>query len=385
MSAPHGIEGVYVHIPFCDGKCAYCAFYSLCGRTAAIEPYLAALDAELVSRGLEWPGITPRTLYIGGGTPTLLAPAQLRRLCAMLARRLDLSRLQEWTVEANPGTLEREKLAALREGGVTRISLGVQSFDDGVLARLGRRHTAAQAREACKLVRAAGFSRWSLDLIACVPGFSARGWGQTLREAVSWGCPHLSVYALTSEEGSRLGEAVMAGRAALLDDDAQLRCLGLAERILREAGLRRYEISNYAVPGAECLHHVSCWEGEGYLGLGCAASSHVAHRRWTNAPDLDGYLAAAEAGRLPPHVTDALDATTEAIERLVFGLRMMRGVLPEEIVAQQGLVGSPVARHWAGVLPRLAREGLLCRTGGRWRLTRRGREVADYVAVELLP
>lgn len=386
MRAPHGIEGLYVHLPFCDGKCGYCAFYSLSGRDAAMDAYLAALEAELERYGREWPGLAPSTLYIGGGTPTRLSAAQLERLCGGLAGRLDLSRLQEWTVEANPGTLDAARLSVLKAAGVNRISLGVQSLDDATLARLGRRHGAAQAREACASIRAAGFQNWSLDLIACVPGVSARAWAATVREAAALGAPHLSVYALTREEGSRLAGEVAAGRVALVDDEAQLRALRTAERILARAGLARYEISNYARPGHECAHNVACWNGEEYLGLGAAASSFVRPRRWTNAPDLDAYLEATREGRPPPREEESLAAETQAVERMVFGLRMRDGVAPARILADHGLAGdSALARHWRRVLPRLRAEGVARRRGAHWRLTRRGREVADYAAVELMP
>jgi oxygen-independent coproporphyrinogen-3 oxidase len=385
MRASNEVEGVYVHLPFCDGKCAYCAFYSVAGRADAIDAYLAALDAELALRTRELPGLAPLTLYIGGGTPTLLSGAQLRRLCTLLSSRLDLRRVEEWTVEANPGTLDDQRLAALKTAGVNRVSLGVQSLDDAVLARLGRRHTAAQAREACQRLRHAGFRNWSLDLIACVPGVTPRQWGATLRAALALGSPHLSVYALTSEEGSRLNAQVREGSARLLDDEAQLRQLHAAERVLRAGGLARYEISNYARPGFACRHNVSCWQGRNYLGVGCAASSYVNHTRWTNAADLDAYLAALGAGCLPPRETEALTSGTEALERMIFGLRQAEGVAPVSILAAAGRDDAPLGAHWAATLDRLRAEGLVRYAGERWRLTARGWDLADYVAVELMP
>jgi oxygen-independent coproporphyrinogen-3 oxidase len=385
MRASSEIEGLYVHLPFCDGKCGYCAFYSVAGRAEAIDAYLVALEAELALRCREFPGLAPRTLYIGGGTPTLLSGEQLTRLCALLARRLDLRRVEEWTSEANPGTVDDAQLAVLKAAGVNRISLGVQSLDDAVLARLGRRHTAAQAREACQRIRRAGFRNWSVDLIACVPGVTPRQWGETLRAALALGPPHLSVYALTREEGSRLDGQVRAGAVHLLDDEAQLRQLHTAERVLCAGGMVRYEISNYARTGCACRHNVSCWEGKGYLGVGCAASSYANHTRWTNAADLDAYLAALGAGLLPPREIEALSPETEALERMVFGLRQATGVRPALILAETGLAGAPLEAHWADTLGRLRAEGLIRRSGACWQLTSRGRDLADHVAVELMP
>ena len=381
MHASTAIEGVYLHVPFCDGKCGYCAFYSLSGRTGDIDAYLDALDLELDAHCRRRPGLAPRTIYIGGGTPTLLTARQMARLCAIPRRRLDLRRLREWTVEANPGTLDDERLAVLKAAGVNRISLGVQSLDDAVLARLGRRHTAAQAREACARIHAAGFRNWSLDLIGCVPGVSPRQWTATVRAALALGPTHMSVYSLTSEEGSRLAGQMASGDVALLDDEAQLARLHAAERILRAAGLRRYEISNYARPGFECRHNVSCWRGEAYLGLGCAAASFVDCARWTNAADLDAYLGAAGRGEAPPREVERLAPETQAVERVIFGLRMAEGVaLPP------GDSNCPtLATHWTATFARLRRAGLARVAGGRWTLTARGRDLADYAAVELMP
>lgn len=387
MRASSAIEGIYLHVPFCDGKCGYCAFYSLSGRTGDIDDYLDALDQELGAYGRGKPVLAPRTIYIGGGTPTLLTSRQLARLCAIPTRHLDLRRLKEWTVEANPGTLDDDRLAVLRAAGVNRISLGVQSLDDAVLARLGRRHTAAQAREACARIRAAGFRNWSLDLIGCVPGVTARQWAGTVRAALALGAPHVSVYALTSEEGSRLAGQVAAGDVALLDEDAQLACLHSAERVLRAAGYRRYEISNYARPGFECRHNVSCWRGESYLGVGCAAASFADHERWTNAADLDAYLRAVRRGKAPPREVERLSPETQAVERMIFGLRMAEGVEPGRILALPDgeVVESALGAHWVATFARLRREGLVRAAGDRWMLTTRGRDLADYVAVELMP
>lgn len=379
------VDGLYVHIPFCDGKCDYCAFYSVSGRDAATDAYLAALEAELVLRLRGQPRPVPRTIYIGGGTPTLLQASQLARLARMLARHLDLRRLEEWTVEANPGTLDAARLKVLKEAGVTRISLGVQAFDDATLRRLGRRHTVAQVHDAVLAIRAAGFVNWSLDLIACVPGVTARQWADTVRTAVALEPRHVSVYALTSEEGSRLAGQVSLGKVALLDDEAQLARLLAAERVLRAAGFGRYEISNYARPGFECRHNLDCWRGASYLGLGCAASSFVDHMRRTNAPDIDAYLAAYRAGVPPPGEEERLSPETEAVERLIFGLRMAEGVALPAVPAAAGGGGAGLAARWAAALERLRRDGLVRRRGVNWFLTARGRDLADYVAVELMP
>jgi len=366
-SAPANGFGLYVHVPFCDGKCPYCAFYSVPYDPALADRWLAALARE-------WQAAAPApkadTLYIGGGTPSRLAPRQLAGLCRLARSRAGA--VSEWTVEVNPGTLDAEKAAILAHAGVTRVSLGAQSFDPAVLRRLGRRHTAGDTLQAVQLLRRAGLNNLSLDLIACVPGCSRAAWRDTLRQALALEPSHVSVYALTSEEGTRLHRAVGQGRAALLSDREQLVRLNLAERVLGEAGLVRYEISNYARPGFECRHNLACWRGAEYLGFGPAAASRRGLVRRTNRPDLAAYLATLESGLEPPRDTDRLTPALLARERVIFGLRMAEGISDE------------TAAGYEPRLETLQAAGLAVRRAGRWALTPRGRNVADAVAVDLI-
>jgi oxygen-independent coproporphyrinogen-3 oxidase len=242
----------------------------------------------------------------------------------------------------------------------------------------------ADTRAAVTAIHAAGIENWGLDLIACVPGVSRVQWTRTLEEALELDPRHASVYALTNEEGSALARRVAAGSVHLMEDDEQLAMLECAEQTLGAAGLARYEISNYARPGYECLHNLSCWRGGNYLGLGCAAASRVGARRWTNAPDLKRYSESLCAGRLPPREEEDLSPSTDGLERLVFGLRMAEGVSLEDVLRVTGLVGSPAASSWARTLEKFRGEGLLLHTNDRWTLTARGRELADHVAVELV-
>jgi oxygen-independent coproporphyrinogen-3 oxidase len=380
MSASASIDGLYVHVPFCDGKCAYCAFYSVPFHAGRVDAWLAALQTEYRQALDEWGPLTPSTIYFGGGTPTLLDRPHLERL-------LQIGhgfRAAEWSIEANPGSLDLGKLELLKTTGVTRISLGVQALDDRVLRFLGRRHTVADVRAAVAAIKTAGFDNWGLDLIACVPDVDRPQWGRTIREALAFEPRHVSVYALTSEEGSSLAGRLASGASRLLDDDEQLAMLADAEEMLAGADFRRYEISNYARPGYDCRHHLACWRGHNYIGLGCAAASRVGHRRWTNRPDLKGYIAAMSQDQRPPREEEILSPLTDATERLVFGLRMAEGVSLEDILGVTGLMASPAASAWQSTLQRLEETGLLVHRDDRWQLTSRGRELADYVAVELM-
>ena len=376
--------GLYVHVPFCDGKCGYCAFYSVLHRAPTAERYLAALRAELQQGRRACPAFAPQTVYIGGGTPTMLAAPQLRHALASVRSCFDLTGVTEWSVEANPGSLTPEKLAVLRQAGVNRISLGVQSFDVAALRLLGRRHAPGDALAAAALIRRAGFANWGLDLIACVPGVDRKAWRRTLGAAVALDPAHVSVYALTAEEGTQLTRRMGAGDLALLPEEEQLWCLHAAEERLTAVGYGRYEISNYARPGHECRHNQSCWAGGDYLGFGPAAASRLGVRRWTNRPDLAAYVKALGAGRRSPRETETVTPETQAEEMLVFGLRCREGVEPDGILARVGLADSTLADAWRQGLCRLRREGLVLCRGARWRLTRRGRDLADHVAVELL-
>lgn len=389
MRAPVNIEGLYVHVPFCDGKCAYCAFYSVPYSADRADRWLRAVAAEARQLSQQYGRMAPETLYFGGGTPTILSPAQARQLVEVIREELlvpgwSARTAAEWTVEANPVGLTADVLMQWRGMGVTRVSLGVQSLRDDVLMLLGRRHTAADVEDSVGAIRAAGFSNWSVDLIACVPGVSRESWRQMLCRVVEWEPKHVSVYALTAEEGSALLEAVHRGDLALPGDEEQLGMLSSAGDVLAASGYLRYEISNYALPGHACLHNLSCWRGRNYLGLGCAASSRVGRRRWTNPARLDPYVKAWLAGMPPDREEDLLDSTLDASERLVFGLRMAEGVDLEGVIRDSGC-DAALRHRWLDTLARLAREGLTEHREGYWRLTRRGRDLADHVAVELMP
>ncbi len=373
MHSARNITGLYVHVPFCDGKCAYCAFYSVRYEPALADRYLDSLERELA---VLLP-LAPETIYIGGGTPSVLSARQIDRLCRLLRENVATRRLVEWSVEVNPGSVDTTKAAALAAAGVNRVSLGAQSFDDRILKILGRRHVAADTVKAITILRAAGITNIGLDLIACVPGCARALWRKTLRQAVTLAPKHVSVYALTNEEGTRLSRAIGQGSVALLSEDAQLAMLDLAETELThagfgQAGFVRYEISNYAQSGFECRHNVACWRGEQYVGLGPASASHVGLKRWTNRPSVNAYLAAIEAGRNPPRDVEVLTPALKRQERVIFGLRMAEGV------------ASDVASGYQDVLNSLRADGLVNLRVGRWKLTTRGRNLADYVAVELM-
>ena len=361
-------DGLYVHIPFCDGKCAYCSFFSELYQSNICDSFLKALEQET---RLE--PCAPETIYFGGGTPSILSPDQLERLCNLVCKNFDLSVLKEWTVEANPGSLTPEKLTVLKNAGVNRISIGCQSFNDDVLGFLGRRHTVRDSVEAIQMAFKYGFDNVSADLIACVPDFDDDVWKHTLETVVDLNIKHVSVYALTIEEGCALLERIKKKDFVLLDENDELAALSTAQETLEEAGLRRYEISNYAMPGRECLHNLACWQGHGYIGLGPGASSHIGMIRRTNTPDLAGYISAIAKGDKPPCFEETLEPDVKELEKIIFGLRMIRGI------------SDNIPEKFSRILRRLEKQGLTMHENKQWRLTPAGLNLADYVAVELMP
>jgi putative oxygen-independent coproporphyrinogen III oxidase len=358
--------GVYVHVPFCASRCGYCDFNTYVGMRA--DGFADAVLAEwrLARRALGDAPPAAATVFFGGGTPTLLPPADLARLLDAVPRTSDA----EVTIEANPESVDRARLKALRRAGFTRISLGMQSAAPHVLATLERRHTPGGAVAAARLAREAGFERVSLDLIYGTPGESDGDWAASLAAAIDAGVEHVSAYALTVEPGTRMHARVAGGALPAPDDDAQARRYRHADATLSAAGLRWYEISNWGVP---CAHNLGYWRSHHWWGLGPGAHSHVGRVRWWNVLHPARYARATAAGDSPAAGRERLTAEQLRTERTLLGVRLAAGLrlAPDEIAAAA----------------RLAAEGLLDRRAlrrGVARLTLDGRLMADRVARDLL-
>jgi len=373
---------LYIHVPFCEGKCHYCGFFSVAAPPDLIERYSGLPAAEFACRRAAFPEIghvAPRTVYMGGGTPAMLGCDGIKRLADALFEHLAFDTVEEWTVELNPASATAAFLDTLAALGVTRISIGAQSFDDGTLLRIGRRHTAEATRAAVKRAQDTGFPNTGVDLIAGLPGVTPALWEATLNQTLALGLAHVSVYALTPEPGTPLAAGTLPG------DDAQLAALAQAEASLGQGGFSRYEISNYALPGRECRHNLGVWRGNDYLGLGPAAASRIGRRRWTNDADIHAYVEALSVGAPPPCARETLDERDDATERALFALRLAEGIDPAADAQRfPSLGGDGLADRWERTLAELARHGITERGGRRWRLTPRGREVCDAVLRELL-
>lgn len=328
-------------------------------------------------------GEVPRTWYLGGGTPTLLGAEGLTRMAELFAPFFPVVGLEEWTIEANPADCSSAVIDAALKVGVNRISVGVQSFDDRLLADMGRRHTASVSRDLLRRLQSAGLDNFGIDLITGFPGETDESWLYTLEQALECAPKHISVYALSVEPHTVLSYRIGKGLVATPDDDQVMNRLKIATIMLNEAGYRRYEISNYALPGYECRHNLAVWHGEDYLGLGPAAASRFGDRRWTNAPDLKKYGGALASGEIPPAQSDIrLTPEEDAVERTLFRFRLGEGLDLTAAAAAFPVLADRL-RAWDKVLRKLSAHGITEPIPNGWRLTPRGFEVCDAVLAEL--
>lgn len=367
---------LYVHTPFCAAKCSYCDFASYPNRQEVWTTYLDAVIGELESWRTALRERELATVFIGGGTPSLLPAGEIARLLDGIRGCVRIREAAEITMEANPGTLTPEKLRSCSGAGVNRLSLGAQAMDDRLLRRLGRIHTARDVAIAVDMARQAGFDNLSLDLMYALPDQTTEDWLRTLEAAAALSPEHLSAYSLILEEGTPLAEAVEWGALTAPDDDVAIDMQRMAVEWLTAAGYGRYEISNFARPGRECRHNIVYWQRGEYLGVGCAAHSLMAGVRFENPRGLDDYLGGAR--RLNPVRLSREDAMEET---LMLSTRLCGGM---DLAAYQRAFGVDFTQGREDVLERLASMGLLTWRDGFLRLTRRGMEVQNAVVVELL-
>lgn len=334
--------GLYLHIPFCKRKCLYCDFCSFAGRESDMHAYVSALISEMRARPLS--GRTVSTVYLGGGTPSLLPNAELARLLEGIHQHYTVDPVAEFTCEVNPCTADLEKFSLLRSLGVNRISMGVQSLSDRALRALGRLHTADDARAAVALLRRAGFENLSLDLMTGLPGETPEELADTVRGILALAPEHISAYALTVEEATPLATSPL--RNTIPDEDAAADAMEATADALEAAGYHRYEISNYARKGYESRHNLAYWQGREYLGLGVAAYSYLDGVRFGKPRDLSGYL----SGKALPEVDCEVlsDADREA-ECVMLSLRLAAGI---DRAAYRAAYGRDPATLFAAILSR---------------------------------
>ncbi|MDG3006576.1 radical SAM family heme chaperone HemW [Paludisphaera mucosa] len=372
-------RAAYVHVPFCAHKCGYCDFASLAGADHLADRYLDALERETAAKLGEPHEVD--TIFIGGGTPTRLDVAGLERLVATVRRWLPLAPGGEWTVEANPGTLDADKADVLARAGVDRISLGAQSFQPKLLTALERNHRPEEVGRAVEIVRDR-FPRWSLDLIFGVPGSTLDDWRADLEATLALDPSHLSCYGLVYEKGTALWKQLQRGEVAPVVEDVEREMYELVIDRLESAGLHMYEISNYARPGHESRHNLVYWANDAYWGLGLGAAEYVDGVRTVNTRDLQAYLKRIEAGEAATGPKEQLDPEARARETAMLMLRRTQvGVDRDDFRLRTGYDFDAM---FGPVLARFVAEGLLEDDGRRVRFTHEGRFLADRVLCEVV-
>jgi oxygen-independent coproporphyrinogen-3 oxidase len=377
------VEALYVHVPFCFHKCHYCDFYSITHQSP--ERMNAFVD-RILHEAEMWhttPVSTrPRTVFFGGGTPTLLPIEAMSRLLTGLKERIDFTGVKEWTIEANPATVSAEYCAMLRSAGVDRLSFGGQSFNREELKLLERHHDPDDVPRSIELARSAGFTRLNVDLIYAIPGQDLASWAKSLDEAIALKTPHLSCYGLTFEPNTPIAVRRRLGLLQQAAESLELQMLRHARSRLTEVGMSAYEISNYSTPGEECRHNLVYWMGGNYIGLGPSAASHVQGWRWRNRPHLGEWERALDAGGLPAIEVEHLSASRRAGELAMLMLRLSRGLNFAAFADRTG--GLDAQTIWHDTIERYVRTGLLRVDQAALTLTDAGLAVADAIAAEFL-
>ena len=389
MPADNNPCSLYVHIPYCVSKCPYCDFNSHVVPEIPETSYTEALVQELnhYAQVDNWHGRTVRTIFFGGGTPSTFLPSSIERILDCAHGLFSIDSDCEITLEANPGTVDRENFAGYRAAGVNRISVGVQSFQSHLLKFLGRVHSAGEAVKALQVIGDAGFKNFSLDLIYANPGQTLQDLEKDLDTAISFQSPHLSAYNLTIEEGTPFHHEYYSGRIRLLSEDVEIAMAELIERRLNDAGLKRYEISNYARPGFHSRHNVNYWQGGDYLGIGAGAHSHnkadtqgALAQRWSNEKNPGRYMSQVRETSQAVVNREAIDYETAASEFMFLGLRTTEGISIDTFCSR--FRKTPVELY-----PQIDSwiEGDLMEETNRFlRLTRKGLMVANSIFVEFM-
>lgn len=378
------VGGLYVHVPFCFHKCHYCDFYSITRQTPErMERFvdLVLAEAEGWRGGARGPVVRPRTVFFGGGTPSLLPMEAMRRLLRGLRERFDFAELDEWTVECNPATASVDYLRMLRDEGVNRMSFGAQSFDRGELKILERHHEPEDVLSSISMAREAGFKRVNVDLIYAIPEQDLASWSRSLECAIALKTEHISCYGLTYESNTPMAVRKRLGQFRATDDETELAMLHYTRRRLGEAEYAAYEISNYSKAGEECRHNLLYWNGGSYVGLGPAAAAHVEGWRWKNRPHLGEWEQAVDRGETPTADVEHLTQGQRAGELAMLQLRLKNGISYSDFATRLGVNAQ---KSFAEPIARLTQQGLLVSNDSGFRLSEAGINVADSIAEEFL-
>lgn len=375
---------LYIHIPFCVKKCAYCDFLSGSANQDKVESYVEALIREIYAHQEIGKESLVTTIFFGGGTPSILEESQFERISGALQDVFAIKDGAEITIEANPGTVTKEKLATYRRCGVNRISFGLQSTENEELKLLGRIHTYEEFLESFQLAKDAGFENINVDLISAIPKQTVQSWEKTLTRILELEPEHISAYSLIVEEGTPFAKEYgrgCLGEKDLPSEEEEREIYQRTKELLEDAGYHRYEISNYAKEGKECQHNLGYWERKEYLGLGLGAASLINNTRYHNTENLEDYIRHAQQLEVIQKEIQILSKTEQMEEFIFLGLRKMEGISELEFEKQ---FGNTIETSYGKQLARFLQEGLLERANGNIRLTERGIDVSNYIFTEFL-
>ena len=377
------IDALYVHIPFCASKCHYCDFFSLAGHLDEADAFLDAMGWELELQVTHFGRVAPETIFIGGGTPTLLPPDALARLMAHINSAIKFDRLIEFTVEANPNTFDARRAKILRAGGVNRISFGAQSFSATELAVLQRDHNPESVPIAMEIARHVGIDNLNLDLIFGIPGQSLADWDYNLTRAIELDSTHLSCYGLMYEPNTPMTARMKHGEFTPASDDLEIAMLQHTRDRLAAAGFARYEISNYAQVGKACEHNINYWKARNHLAVGPSAAGYHSGFRWKNVQSLTRYIDALNSGApvVPITEIERLTGLARWGELAILELRLNEGIVPREFQQRTGVDAMAILNT---LLPRYSALGLWAFHDGRLALTEAGIAVSDTIFADVL-
>ncbi len=372
---------LYIHIPFCAQKCAYCDFVSFRTDDAFRAAYMTALckELEIIGEIDAKPGL--KTIFVGGGTPSLLSVPEIEKLSQRLNGSFDMRQVVEFSIEANPGTLNQEKLLAWQKAGVNRVSMGVQSMDDQMLKTLGRIHSSATARQSFELLRNTGFDNINLDVMFGLPGQTEENLLQTLDEIIALNPEHISAYSLKIEDGTPFDKLYSKGLIEMPSEEEDREMYHSLVRKLRQAGYRQYEISNFAKPSRACKHNLVYWKGEPYYAAGLAAHGYTKGVRTGNYAEWDKYQAALNAGDLPVESQETISDSEAAFEYIMLGLRLNEGV---DLKAYRSKFKEDLLKQYAEVIASQVQQGTLIVESDFLRLSQYGMDIANTVIAEFL-
>lgn len=375
--------GLYLHVPFCLKKCSYCDFYSLPVKSQDLQRYTRALIKELSLKAREEEDLRISTIYLGGGTPSLLPAADFTSIINSIRLNWELDKKAEISLEANPATLDSDTLQSMQEAGLNRISLGIQSFQDGDLKILGRSHNAQEAWHSIELIKNSGLINLNLDLIYGIPGQTIGKWQETLTRALEAEPAHLSIYLLQLDEDTPLSRYIKAGQVGLSDEDTEAEMYYIARQMIEKAGLLHYELSNFARPGYECQHNLGYWKAKEYVGLGPGAVSFQAHGRYLNKRNLLQYLNCLENDQKPEQEELEYMKDLELIaDAIILGLRLCAGIDLESFANAYRI---NILDYYKDIIEECRERELLEVKGGYLRLSKKAYFISNQVICHFLP